>query len=65
MSYTPFLEWRLAAQWANYTWEQFEALEGDQQAGVVASYRAFNQIEAVLAKVENDRMRARNKTAGK
>jgi len=51
----------LAAKWANYTWEEFEALEGERQSMVVATYRASNQIEAVLDKDMQDRQKAHNK----
>jgi hypothetical protein len=43
------LEWRLAAQWGNYTFEQFCNLEGDEQSDVVATYRTHLQIESVVA----------------
>lgn len=43
------LEWRLAARWAGYTWEAFTALEGDEQAMIVATYRCSTQIDAVVA----------------
>lgn len=49
IAYSPLLEWRLAARWAGYTFEQFTELEGDEQSMIVASYRANNQIEAVLS----------------
>lgn len=58
ISYTPLLEWRLAAQWANYTWEGFEALDGEHQSAVVATYRAYHQIEAVLNKITDEKIKA-------
>jgi hypothetical protein len=49
ISYAPELEWRLAARWAGYKMEEFQALDGADQSDVVAAYRAQNQIDAVLA----------------
>jgi hypothetical protein len=40
---------RLAAQWANYTWEQFALLDGDRQSEAVATFQARNQIDAIMA----------------
>jgi len=44
----------LAAKEFNYTWEEFCALEGEQQSDVVAAYRDQNQVEAVVAKAQAD-----------
>jgi hypothetical protein len=41
--------WRCAAQWAHYTQEQFEELDGHRQATVIALYQTSMQTEAVLA----------------
>lgn len=41
------MEYRLAAVWANYTWEGFCALDGYQQSDIVALYRVNNMLEAV------------------
>lgn len=49
------------AQWANYKLEDFEALEGERQSLLVAAYRSHNQVEAVLAKVQNDKIKAGRK----
>ena len=49
MTYEGELEERLAAVWAHYPWDRFKKLDGDEQAGVIASYRANNYIEGVLA----------------
>lgn len=49
ITYTSQLEWRLAAKEFHYTWEQFTALEGWEQAEIVAAYRIEKQINAVLS----------------
>lgn len=41
------MEYRLAAVWANYTWEGFCALDGYQQSDIVALYRISHMMEAV------------------
>lgn len=41
-------EWRVAAQWANYTQEQFEELDGSRQSTIIALYETAMQAEAVL-----------------
>jgi hypothetical protein len=61
ISYDPILEKIFVAQWANYKLEDFEALEGERQSLLVAAYRSHNQVEAVLAKVQNDKIKAGRK----
>lgn len=40
----------MAAQWAGYRYaEEFKELDGDEQAAIIATYRASHTIEAVLA----------------
>lgn len=51
------MEWRLAAAWANYTWEQFCELDGDQMSAHIAAYRVDKQIVALLAHVQANEMR--------
>lgn len=43
--------WRIAAQWAHYTQEQFEELDGYRQSTVIALYETAMQTEAVLGEV--------------
>lgn len=44
------LEWFLAARWANIPWfGDFDQLDGENMAFVVAAYRTHMQIEAVVA----------------
>lgn len=50
MGYEPILDWAFAAQWWGETWRSFTALDGDEQAFLVAVYRAHNRIEGVLNK---------------
>ena len=45
----PMIEWVLAAHWGNYTWTDFRDLDGEDQSLIVAAYRVYNQIEAVMA----------------
>jgi hypothetical protein len=48
--YNLLLEWFLAARWAGINWfSDFEHLDGDDMAFVVAAYRTHMQIEAVVA----------------
>lgn len=49
LSYAPQLDWALAAQWWHYELEAFYALDGDEQAYLVAVYRAKHQMDAVVA----------------
>lgn len=49
MTFTGELEERMAAQWAHYKWREYKDLDGDEQADIIAAYRASNQIEGVLA----------------
>ena len=56
VSFDPILERILVAQWANYTQEGFEALDGSRQSVIVAAYRTHHQMEAVLAKMQSDKM---------
>lgn len=57
ISYSPALEWRLAARWAHYRYEEFVALEGEAQSEIVAAYRIAMQMEAVLAQEQAREMR--------
>lgn len=58
------MEWRLAAAWANYTWEQFCELDGEQMSAHIAAYRVHNQIEALLAHVQAGELRRAAKGNG-
>lgn len=43
------LEWFLAARWAGLHWfDDFDQLDGEDMAFVVAAYRTHQQIEAVV-----------------
>lgn len=53
----------MAAAWANYQWHEFQELDGDEQSGIIASYRASNQIEAVLAAEETRKANRKGKKA--
>ena len=47
--YHLMLEWFLAARWAGLHWyDDFDQLDGDDMAFVVAAYRTNTQIEAVV-----------------
>lgn len=61
LSYSSLFEWRVAAQWANYTWEQFAELEGEEQSWIVATYRSYKQAESVLALETEREMRRKMK----
>lgn len=49
IKYSFALEWRLAAQWAGYRYEDFIELPTDHQAQHIAAYRCDQQIRAVVA----------------
>lgn len=48
MTYSEVFEWRLAAQWAGYRYEDFVMLEGDLQSAHVAAYRDSQALRAVM-----------------
>lgn len=54
VSYSIVLEWFLAARWAGLDWfSDFETLDGDDMAFVVAAYRTSMQIDAVTTYFAN------------
>ena len=55
----PEYEWRSAAQWARYTFEGFQELDGERQARIVAHYRTHHQLEAVIAQAQVREMKIR------
>jgi hypothetical protein len=57
LRYNQLYEWREAARWAGYRYSEFESLEGDEQARIVAHYRIRHQIDAVLAEDQQRRMK--------
>jgi hypothetical protein len=57
VSYAPELEWRLAARWAGYRYEDFTLLAGEEQSGTVAAYRVNGHIEALMAQEQSRRAR--------
>lgn len=49
MRYTIILEWFLACRWAGMDWfSDFDQLDGEDMAFIVAAYRTHMQIEAVV-----------------
>lgn len=49
VKYNLMLEWFLAARWAGLGWfDDFDQLDGDDMAFIVAAYRTNAQIEAVV-----------------
>lgn len=56
--YEMILEWFLAARWAGISWfGEFDTLDGDDMAFIVAAYRAHHQIEAVVQYFASKRKR--------
>lgn len=54
--YGLMLEWFLAARWAGLHWfDEFDQLDGEDMAFVVAAYRTHQQIEAVVSYFANKR----------
>lgn len=50
VKYSLILEWFLAARWANLNWfSEFDNLDGDDMAFIVAAYRTNLQVESVTA----------------
>jgi len=50
VKYSLILEWFLASRWAGLNWfDDFDQLDGDDMAFVVAAYRTNLQIESVTA----------------
>lgn len=48
--YSLVLEWFLAARWAGLDWfNDFDQLDGDDMAFIVAAYRTHMQTEAVVS----------------
>lgn len=48
------LEWFLAARWAGLGWfAEFDQLDGDEMAFIVAAYRTDRQVEAVVTYFAN------------
>ena len=43
--------WRVAAVWAHYTQEEFEELDGQRQATIIALYETSQQTDSVLSEV--------------
>ena len=56
MRYADELEWRFAARWSGIAWEDFQAMEGDEQSAVVAAYRCQMQIDAILTQEQMRKM---------
>lgn len=68
IQYSNELHARLAAAWANYTWEQFLQLDGDEQSAHVAAYEVHAQVESVTAHEQIKAMRRKatlNRASGK
>lgn len=54
----PEFEWREAARWAQYSWNDFTDLDGEEQSRIVAHYRCHLQLEAVIAQDRERKRRA-------
>jgi hypothetical protein len=61
LSYSAHYEAREAARFALLRWSEFAALDGDEQSEIVAHYRVYHQMEAVIQKVEADKLKNRPK----
>jgi len=58
VSYNLILEWFLAARWAGIHWfDDFDQLDSEDMAFVVAAYRTHQQIEAVVSYFATKRKR--------
>lgn len=58
VTYTRLFEWSIAARWWGYKLEEFEVLDGNDQAFRIAVYRDHAMMESVLA-YEHNRARGR------
>jgi hypothetical protein len=62
LTHSDVYEWRMAAHWDGYRWEEFAQLSGDEQSAIVALYRTHLRSEAVLAKDMEARRRRAERT---
>lgn len=60
-SYAPEFEWREAARWDRLSWQQFEALDGEEQSAIVAHYRGHHQLEAVISQEQTNETKRRHR----
>jgi hypothetical protein len=65
VTYNPEFEWREAARWARYTWEEFAALDGEAQSAVIAHYRGHMQLEAVMTQDQVKKQRQQGRRRGR
>lgn len=59
------LHWRIVAAWANYIWEDFKELDGDEQASHVMAYECDAQMKGIEAMETMRRARRRARSSGK
>lgn len=57
MKYNSSLDWELACQWWGYKREEFQDLDVDEQARLIAVYMVKMRMDSVLAKDQADEMR--------
>lgn len=50
-------EMREAARFSLYRWDEFLALPSEEQAGVVAYYRVYNKLQALIGQHQEQQMK--------
>lgn len=58
-------ELREAARFSLYRWDEFLALSAEDQAGVVAYYRTYNKLQALIGQHQEHQMKINAAKAGR
>lgn len=61
VSTSSWYEMREAARFGLYNWAQFEQLDADGQAGVIAHYRVHNKLESMINQHQSQQMEVQSK----
>lgn len=56
-----WFEQREAARFSLYRWDEFEKLSGEEQSAVVAYYRAYNKLNALIDQWQSQQAEIRSK----
>lgn len=63
--YSSEFEWREAAHWRRKDWDEFLAMDGEEQSAIIAHYRVHHQIEAILANEQHKAQARANRNANR
>lgn len=61
----PWYEQREAARFSLYRWNEYIALPAEEQAGVVAYYRVYNKLQALIGQHQEHQMQISMPKAGR